>query len=46
MLPKMEKDKLFKRIYADMLIFVNFCQCKMLPKMEKLDAFRQHWQII
>ena len=32
MLPKMEKEKLFTIIYADILIFAN---ANMLPKMEK-----------
>ena len=26
MLPKLKKDKLFTIIYADILIFANFCQ--------------------
>ena len=34
----MEKDKLFTIIYADILIFANFCQFSpmlILPKIEK-----------
>ena len=38
MLPKMEKEKLFTIIYADILIFASLCQ--FLPKMEKAGCFK------
>ena len=48
MLPKMEKDKLFTIIYADILIFANFCQGQLpiLPKMEKEKLFIIMYAII
>ena len=40
MLPKMEKDKSFPIIYADISIFANFGRfLPMLPKMEKEKLF-------
>ena len=36
MLPKMEKEKSFTIIYADILIFANFCQCYLKWKIRKL----------
>ena len=40
MLPKMGKEKSFTIIYAEILIFANFCQfLPMLPKMEKEKLF-------
>ena len=40
MLPKMDKEKSFTIIYADILIFAKFCQLMpMLPKMEKEKLF-------
>ena len=44
MLPKMEKEKSFTIIYADILIFANFCQCQCCLKWKKLGAIRQHWR--
>ena len=41
MQPKIEKYKLFTIMYADILIFANFCQCCL--KWKKLGEFRQHW---